>query len=156
MITEIKKTALNAEHYTWGNNCEGWHLLKNDSLSVIRERMPASTSEILHYHEHAQQVFYIMSGTATFELNGQTKIISGNDSIHIGQKQLHRISNNGSNDLYFLLISQPETKRDRIEIIDYDETLKEPVKILNYEWLEKYFRIEPIDIVQLSNPKEEI
>ena len=20
----------NAEHYNWGDNCDGWHLLKND------------------------------------------------------------------------------------------------------------------------------
>lgn len=43
-----------------------------------------------------------------------------------------------------------------IEIIDYDESLREPVKTLNYEWLEKYFRVEPSDAIQLSNPKEEI
>lgn len=42
------------------------------------------------------------------------------------------------------------------EIIEYTEELKEHVKTLNVEWLQKYFRVEPIDILQLSNPKEEI
>ncbi len=43
-----------------------------------------------------------------------------------------------------------------ITIVPYKEEYKEYIKSLNYEWLEKYFAVEPIDIVQLSNPKEEI
>jgi mannose-6-phosphate isomerase-like protein (cupin superfamily)/N-acetylglutamate synthase-like GNAT family acetyltransferase len=156
MITETKKSTPDGEHFRWGNNCEGWHLFKSDSLDVIRERMPSSTSEIMHYHEHAQQVFYILSGAATFEMDGKTCTISVNENIHVPQKKLHRISNNSAEDLYFLLVSQPKTQGDRVEIIDYDETLNEPIKLLNYEWLEKYFRVEPSDIVQLSNPKKEI
>ncbi len=31
-----------------------------------------------------------------------------------------------------------------------------PIKTLNYEWLEKYFKLEPSDILSLSNPKTEI
>ena len=43
-----------------------------------------------------------------------------------------------------------------IEIIDYSEDQKEAIKTLNYEWLEKYFRVEKNDVISLSNPKEEI
>jgi N-acetylglutamate synthase-like GNAT family acetyltransferase len=43
-----------------------------------------------------------------------------------------------------------------ITIVSYTENYKEAIKILNYEWLEKYFEIEPNDIVQLSNPQVEI
>lgn len=44
----------------------------------------------------------------------------------------------------------------QIEIIDYSDDLKEFIKTLNYEWLEKYFRVEKGDEISLSNPKEEI
>jgi len=47
----------NAEHYNWGNNCDGWHFVKSDSLSVIKEKMPPMTKEKLHYHEKAQHFF---------------------------------------------------------------------------------------------------
>ena len=67
MVTTID----NAEHYIWGHQCDGWHLLKSDSFSVIRERMPPSTSEIEHHHVLSQQVFFVLSGTATFFLNGK-------------------------------------------------------------------------------------
>ena len=45
---------------------------------------------------------------------------------------------------------------NKVEIVDYSDDLKEAIKILNYEWLEKYFRVEQTDIQSLSNPKEEI
>jgi ribosomal protein S18 acetylase RimI-like enzyme len=43
-----------------------------------------------------------------------------------------------------------------ITIVPYKEAYKDHIKILNYEWLEKYFAIEPNDVIQLSNPQEEI
>ena len=45
---------------------------------------------------------------------------------------------------------------NKIEIIDFSEEKKEAIKVLNYEWLEKYFKVEKNDIISLSNPKEEI
>jgi ribosomal protein S18 acetylase RimI-like enzyme len=49
-----------------------------------------------------------------------------------------------------------ENTNPQIEIINYSEDLKEAIKVLNYEWLEKYFRIEKGDEISLSNPKGEI
>jgi mannose-6-phosphate isomerase-like protein (cupin superfamily)/N-acetylglutamate synthase-like GNAT family acetyltransferase len=151
-----KTSILNSEHYTWGNKCDGWHLLKSDSLSVIQERMPPGTTEQLHCHRFTQQVFYILSGSATFEINGEILQLSVNESIHVPAKILHKISNKGKEDLKFLVISEPKSHGDRIEIIDYSDDLKEHIKTLNVEWLQKYFRVEAVDTVQLSDPKKEI
>ena len=43
-----------------------------------------------------------------------------------------------------------------IEIIDFTNELCEPIKSLNYEWLEKYFRVEEGDALSLSSPKKYI
>ena len=43
-----------------------------------------------------------------------------------------------------------------IEIVNYTEETKEYVKTLNYEWLEKYFVVEPNDVIQLTDPQKEI
>ena len=51
-----------AEHYTWGEGCDGWHLLKSDNLSVIQETMPPGTAEVPHYHRHSRQFFFILEG----------------------------------------------------------------------------------------------
>jgi len=45
---------------------------------------------------------------------------------------------------------------NKIEIINFSADLKEPIKTLNYEWLEKHFQVEKGDVVSLSNPQEEI
>jgi mannose-6-phosphate isomerase-like protein (cupin superfamily) len=109
-------SADNAEHYTWGTNCDGWHLLRSDSLSVIQERMPPGTSEQMHFHERAQQLFYILSGTATFEVEGGLKTVAANQSIHIPNNTKHRILNNGDIDLHFLVVSEPKSHGDRVNI----------------------------------------
>jgi len=28
----------NAEHYSWGDNCDGWHFVKSDHLSIIKKQ----------------------------------------------------------------------------------------------------------------------
>jgi ribosomal protein S18 acetylase RimI-like enzyme len=43
-----------------------------------------------------------------------------------------------------------------VEIIEFSEELSEPIKTLNYEWLEKYFRVEEGDVKSLSNPQKYI
>ena len=48
------------------------------------------------------------------------------------------------------------SNKHEVEIIEFSEELSEPIKTLNYEWLEKYFRVEEGDIASLSNPKKYI
>jgi len=115
-ITKMIRSVNNAEHYNWGDNCDGWHLLKSDTLSVIQERMPPSTAEQEHYHEHAQQLFYILSGAATFEVGGVVKTVNEGQSIHIKPGTKHRIMNNGDVDLHFLVISEPKSHGDRVNL----------------------------------------
>jgi ribosomal protein S18 acetylase RimI-like enzyme len=43
-----------------------------------------------------------------------------------------------------------------IKIINYKEELKDHIRILNYEWLQKYFKVEPNDVISLADPKKEI
>ena len=112
MITSTE----NAEHYVWGGQCDGWHLLCSDSLSVIQERMPPGAYEQLHYHERAQQLFYILSGIATFEIEGGTKTVIKGQSLHIPGNTKHRILNNANEDLHFLVISEPKSHGDRVNI----------------------------------------
>jgi N-acetylglutamate synthase-like GNAT family acetyltransferase len=46
--------------------------------------------------------------------------------------------------------------KNTIEIIPFSQDNELFIKTLNVEWLEKYFYVEPSDILMLSNPKEEI
>ncbi|MBB3057039.1 cupin domain-containing protein [Mucilaginibacter gotjawali] len=106
----------NAQHYTWGDQCDSWYLLRSDSLAVIQERMPPGAAEQMHYHDRAQQVFYILQGTATFEVENETVTVQQGQSIHFAPKMRHRILNNSSTDLHFLVISEPKSHGDRVNV----------------------------------------
>lgn len=82
-------------------------------LSVKQELMPAQTAETLHYHEKAQQFFFILNGTATFEVEGESYIVQAGEGFHIAPGKKHNISNNTTGDLEFILSSQPSTNEDR-------------------------------------------
>jgi mannose-6-phosphate isomerase-like protein (cupin superfamily) len=106
----------NAEHYLWGDNCEAWHLLKNDGLSVIEERMEPGSSERLHFHEKAQQLFYILSGAADMEIAGELIHLHAGETAHILPKVAHRILNQSDTELRFIVISAPRSHGDRVDL----------------------------------------
>jgi mannose-6-phosphate isomerase-like protein (cupin superfamily) len=102
------------DHYQWGEACDGWVLVDEDSLSVKLERMPPHTSEITHYHQKALQFFYILRGEATFEIENKQVTAKKGEGVHIRPGQKHRILNNAAENLEFILSSQPSTTGDRI------------------------------------------
>lgn len=110
------KDIVNSKYYRWGDVCDGWHLVESDSLSVIQEKMPSGTSENLHYHHDAQQFFFILRGTATFEIEHEVFEVQAGQGFHVLPKKKHRISNNTDNDLDFLVISEPKSRGDRIDL----------------------------------------
>ncbi|MBQ0151716.1 MAG: cupin domain-containing protein [Chryseobacterium sp.] len=106
----------NSEHYFWGNLCDGWHLLDTSSLSIIQERMPAGTEESHHYHSSSQQFFYILKGTAEFEVDNLKYVVEANNGFHIKPLEIHKIANISEVDLEFLVISEPKSHGDRINV----------------------------------------
>lgn len=109
----MKSNTQTSEHYSWGDNCDGWHLLKTDSLSIIQEKMPPGTAEARHFHHKAQQFFYILSGTATFEIDHRIETVSALEGLHIPALTQHKILNNSTEELHFLVISEPKAHGDR-------------------------------------------
>ncbi|MCW3090971.1 MAG: hypothetical protein JWP81_2040 [Ferruginibacter sp.] len=106
----------NAQHYKWGENNDGWHLLKTGDLSVIEECMEPGNAEQLHFHEKAQQLFYVLSGEALFELDKEFFTLKTGESIHVQPGATHKISNNSVADLRFIVISSPASHGDRINV----------------------------------------
>ncbi|MGB8731677.1 MAG: cupin domain-containing protein [Candidatus Sulfotelmatobacter sp.] len=103
----------NAEHYRWGNDCDGWHLVKDGSLSVIEEFIPSGGCEIRHSHKKAQQFFYILSGEAMMEVEGRSTLLRAGTGIRILPGARHQISNPSSGPVRLLVISQPPNRGDR-------------------------------------------
>lgn len=106
----------NSKHYIWGNGCDSWVLNDSGNLSVKQERMPAGTAEKLHFHNMAEQVFYIIKGEAVLDINGERFSVKAGESISVQPGSRHFISNDSQDEVEFLVISSPSTHNDRIEI----------------------------------------
>jgi mannose-6-phosphate isomerase-like protein (cupin superfamily) len=99
--------------YTWGDDCYGWNFVDTDALSIKQELMPPDTSEKKHYHEFANQFFFVLKGKATFNIDGNEQVLKPHQGIEIKAGQKHFISNRSDTDLEFILYSQPSTNNDR-------------------------------------------
>jgi mannose-6-phosphate isomerase-like protein (cupin superfamily) len=108
----------NAEHYRWGQVCDGWHLLKLDELSVIRECVPPGAAETPHRHARARQFFYVLQGAAVIEVDGVRHILETGQGLHIPPGAAHQFRNESSADVHFLVVSVPKSHGDRENVGD--------------------------------------
>ena len=106
----------NAEHYNWGEICDGWHLLKRDNMSVIQERVPAGGAEVMHYHTKSRQFFYILEGQGAMAFEDSAVILEKGQGIEIEPLVKHQFMNQSNADVHFLVISVPSTREDRVNI----------------------------------------
>ncbi len=106
----------NSEHYAWGTSCDGWRLVDTPNLSIIEEEMPPGTEEVLHYHNNSNQFFYMLEGTASFIIDGKECSVKPNEGIYIEVGNPHSIINRSGEKIKFLVVSNPSTRNDRVEI----------------------------------------
>lgn len=103
-----------ADHYTWGAACDGWRLLDDPALGVVRERVPPLAGEAAHFHVRARQFFYVLSGTASMEFEDGVVAFGAGQGLHVPPGTPHRFVNRSDADVVFLVISAPSTRGDRI------------------------------------------
>src|SRR5919197_5445096 len=82
-----------AEHYIWGEKCDGWHLVKREDMSVIQERVPAGSAEVMHYHERARQFFYILEGAGTMAFEDHEVVLQKGQGLEIVPMIKHQFKN---------------------------------------------------------------
>ncbi|WP_187429566.1 hypothetical protein ROLI_040450 [Roseobacter fucihabitans] len=116
-MTSASQTVLNrqsAPHYTWGEVCEGWRLMGTLGLSVIEERMPPNAEEVRHFHQEAHQLFYVIEGELSMEVEGEMHRLTPNDALPVLPQQAHQARNDSQSDVRFLVISAPGADGDRV------------------------------------------
>ncbi len=109
----MKQSRDNADHYIWGNGCDGWHLVRTEQLSVIEERMPPGTQEVRHRHARAFQFFRALTGELTLEVNGAELTLREGEACSVPPGTPHQAFNRSGADVTFLVISQPPSHGDR-------------------------------------------
>ena len=102
-----------AEHYRWGEQCDGWILMNRPGCEVIQERMPLGTQERKHRHLKASQFFYVLSGTLVLEVEGRTVELPPYHGEEVQAGLAHQVFNRSSGPVEFLVLSQPSTRGDR-------------------------------------------
>ena len=108
-------SAANAEHYTWGDGCDAWYLVRTPSLNIIEERMPPGASETPHHHIHARQFFYVLAGSLTLVVHGHAHMLEPHEGLEIPPGELHQAVNRGDVPVRFLVTSQPPSHGDRVD-----------------------------------------
>ncbi|MEO8482833.1 MAG: cupin domain-containing protein [Acidobacteriota bacterium] len=106
----------NAEHYQWGQVCEGWRLLDRADLSVIQEHVPPGAGEVRHRHTRARQLFVVLSGQLTIETTDALFRLAAGDALEVPPTEPHVARNDSRADVSFLVISAPSTKNDRDDL----------------------------------------
>ncbi|MEQ9887479.1 cupin domain-containing protein [Pectobacterium zantedeschiae] len=107
----------NAEHYVWGDSCDGWYLVKRQDMSIIHERMPSGAKEKRHYHSESRQFFFVLAGTLTIELEGEAHIITEHQGLEIPPSTKHQAKNESDDNVDFIVVSHPTTRGDRIDLL---------------------------------------
>lgn len=109
----------NALHYSWGDRCDGWHLVRTAELSVIYERMPARTAETRHSHSQSRQFFFVLEGSLVIAVGAATLRIDRRQGIEIAPGVEHQVLNVGPSEAHLLVISQPPSHGDRVPAQEY-------------------------------------
>ncbi|QGF29171.1 cupin domain-containing protein (plasmid) [Pantoea eucalypti] len=106
----------NAEHYVWGEECDGWNLLNRQDMLVIHEKMPPGTSEKRHWHAVSRQFFFVLSGVLAMESEGEKHDIKAQQGLEIPPGAKHQARNDTGFPVEFLVISHPSTRGDRADL----------------------------------------
>lgn len=116
MLRPTPVSIATAEHYVWGDQCDGWHLLKHPALSVIQERVPPGRGEVRHYHVCARQFFFVLSGTARIEFDDFVATVRAGEGLEVPPGVAHRFANGSDTGVTFLVVSSPTTSGDRVDV----------------------------------------
>ena len=109
-MTERVVSKATADHYTWGGDCDGWHLVRAPGLS-----MPPDRAEVRHHHTRARQFFFVLVGRLTIEAGGVIHDVSAGEGLEMPPLVPHQAINRSSADVEFLVISEPPAQGDRVQ-----------------------------------------
>lgn len=87
--------------------------MRTPDLSVIQERMPSGAAEVRHRHLRARQFFYVLGGQLELEVEGTRHRLEAGTGLEITPGAAHQAANRSTDDVMFLVVSQPPSHGDR-------------------------------------------
>jgi quercetin dioxygenase-like cupin family protein len=71
-----------------------------------KEKIPA------HYHQHATEAFYILSGSGTMTIAGETVVLHPGDTVVCEANEMHALENLEDNDWAYIVFKTNWTEGD--------------------------------------------
>jgi mannose-6-phosphate isomerase-like protein (cupin superfamily) len=75
--------------------------------SLAEASLLPGTATIPHYHPKTEEIYYILKGVGSMQIEGKTRTVEPGDCIAIPPKQKHQITNTGSETLVLLCCCVP-------------------------------------------------
>lgn len=75
--------------------------------SVAHISLPPGKSAARHYHPEHEESYFILGGTGQMEIDGVVQRLKAGDMVAIQRNQVHKIWNEGADDLVFLAMCAP-------------------------------------------------
>lgn len=73
-----------------------------------------------HFHSLSRQLFLVLDGVLTMELEAEKHQIAARQGIEIPPQAKHHARNESDNAVEFILISHPTTRGDRLDLAASD------------------------------------
>jgi mannose-6-phosphate isomerase-like protein (cupin superfamily) len=83
---------------------DGMDVFLTNWAYMDHEVIPPGASDGLHRHAGVEEVYFVMDGNGTFQLNDETSPIKKWDAIPVRFNEAHSITNNGTGDLELLIM----------------------------------------------------
>jgi mannose-6-phosphate isomerase-like protein (cupin superfamily) len=87
--------------------------------------MPPGYDGFLHYHDTQDELYFVHSGTARFEVDGEVREVGPGGLVHVESTTPRKFSNIGSDDLVVLVVGGKDgyVQRDG-HLVDPDRDLQ--------------------------------
>jgi mannose-6-phosphate isomerase-like protein (cupin superfamily) len=87
--------------------------------------MPPGYDGFLHYHDTQDELYFVHSGTARFEIDGETRELGPGGLVHVESTTPRKFSNAGDDDLVVLVVGGRDgyVERDG-HLVDPDRDLE--------------------------------
>ena len=90
--------------------------IRNQSLAEATIAISSATQE--HYHPKAEEIYYILSGTARMKIDGEMRDVGPLDAIAIPPGARHKIWNIGDAPLVLLCCCAPAYENDDTVMVE--------------------------------------
>jgi len=74
---------------------------------------PPGMEGFLHYHDEQDELYFVHSGSARFEVDGEERVLGPGGLCHVTSTTPRRVSNAGEDDLVLLVIGGKDGYVDR-------------------------------------------